>query len=40
MKRIAKLVAAVMVLIMAVGCVTTFPEKNYYTNLKKIKACK
>jgi hypothetical protein len=40
MKRITMLIAAIMVLALAVGCVTTVPEKNYYTSIKKNKSCK
>lgn len=39
MKKIAILTAAVMVLLIASGCVTMIPEKNYQA-VAKPKTCK
>lgn len=39
MKKIAILMAAVMVMLFAAGCVTTTPEKNYQAVVKP-KSCK
>jgi PBP1b-binding outer membrane lipoprotein LpoB len=38
MKKIAILIAAAMVLMIAAGCVTTTPEKNYQA-VAKPKSC-
>jgi ABC-type Zn uptake system ZnuABC Zn-binding protein ZnuA len=38
MKKIAILMAAVMVMLIAAGCVTTTPEKNYQA-VAKPKSC-